>query len=89
MRLSRLFHDSNLGALVHAAETDAAERIGRLTPMQRKILDGIVDGHPNKVIAHKLGLSQRTVENYRAEIRDRVEVSSALGLARLLILAGE
>ena len=89
MRLSRLFIEPELRERVRAAELDAAERLSRLTPMQRKVLDEAVDGHPNKIIAHRLGLSPRTVENHRRAIMERAGVKSVLALSRLIILAGE
>ena len=87
MRLARLFDDEHLRSLVHAAETDAAERLARLTPTQRKVLEGMVAGHQNKVIANNLGLSVRTVENHRQAIMERVETRNLLALARLVVIA--
>ena len=88
MRISRLFDDAELSARIHQAELDAAERLSRLTPTQRRVLEGMIAGHPNKIIAHNLGISQRTAENHRSQIMERVGTKNILALARLVVVAG-
>lgn len=88
MKLSRLFDDEELSALIHEAEREASARLMRLTPMQRRVLDEIIIGHPNKIIAYRLGLSQRTVENHRRDVMFRLQCKNTLDLARLVIVAG-
>jgi two-component system CheB/CheR fusion protein len=39
-----------------------------LTDRQRAVLEAVLEGHPSKVIAHRLGISQRTVESHRSAI---------------------
>lgn len=85
MKLSALFHDPELRARVAAYERDATERVTNLTRQQTAILTLIIEGHPNKVIAYKLGLSIRTIENHRAEIYDRTRTTSPLELLRFVI----
>ena len=51
-----------------AFREDAALRVATLTPRQHEIIKMVLDGAPSKVIAWKLGISQRTVENHRAAI---------------------
>jgi two-component system CheB/CheR fusion protein len=46
----------------------ATQRVASLTTRQREVLDLITTGHPSKNIAFALNISQRTVENHRAEI---------------------
>jgi two-component system response regulator FixJ len=87
MRLHQLFPQPELRAQVFRAEMDAQLRINRLTPMQRKVMDLLVEGRPNKVIAHNLGLSVRTVENHRAAINGSLDVKSFADLIRIAILA--
>jgi two-component system, LuxR family, response regulator DctR len=60
------------------------ERLGALTAREREILDLVVEGHYNKVIADRLGIAMRTVEVYRARIFEKMGVKSAVELARLL-----
>jgi len=48
--------------------TDAIARIAALTPRGRDVLNGILAGRSNKMIAHSLGISPRTVEIHRARM---------------------
>lgn len=69
---------------------DAARtKLAALTRRQRQILDRIILGQPNKIIAAELGLSQRTVENHRASIMRRTGSSSFPALLRLVVTAEE
>lgn len=70
----------NTGALGDIAR----ERLQRLTPRELDVLNSIVTGHPNKVIADELGLSTRTVEVYRARVLKKMQVR---GVAQLVSLA--
>ena len=65
----------------------AASHIAGLTARQRQIMDLVLAGHPSKNIAADLGISQRTVENHRAEIMVRTGVKSLPALARLALAA--
>ena len=67
----------------------AVERIGQLTPREKEVLDQLVLGHPNKVIAYKLSISPRTVEIHRARIMQKMEVRSLSELVRLALDAGQ
>ncbi len=65
----------------------AAERIARLTPRERDVMDRVVQGRPNKIIAHELGISQRTVENHRGAVMRRTGAASLPDLIRLAMAA--
>ena len=65
----------------------AAAPVAALTPRQRQIMDRVLAGHPSKVIAADLGISQRTVEKHRAEIMKRTGSKSLPALARLAMEA--
>ena len=62
---------------------DLGERFGRLTTLERKVLDLVVQGQPNKAIATELDISMRTVANRRSDIMDKVQVSSTAELLRM------
>jgi two-component system response regulator DctR len=64
-------------AAVHA-------RLGTLSVREREVLELILEGKMNKVIADQLGISMRTVEVHRAHIFDKMNVKTAVELARLL-----
>ena len=65
-----------------------AERIGSLSQREREVLDGLVDGKPNKIIAFDLGISARTVEIYRANLMTKMQAHSLSELVRMSLLAG-
>lgn len=66
---------------------EADRRLEKLTPRQRRIMDMILAGDLNKNIAADLGVSQRTVENHRAEIMKRTGATSLPALVRLALAA--
>lgn len=79
--IARLRQDSQ--SRQQRAEAD--RRIGRLSERERDVLAGLLLGLANKIIAYRLGLSTRTVETYRANLMDKLEVrslSEAVMLAR-------
>lgn len=59
-------------------------RLAALSLREREVLGLILDGKMNKVIADQLGISMRTVEVHRAHIFDKMNVKTAVELARLL-----
>ena len=66
---------------------DSAERIARLSPREREVLDALVEGASNKVIAFDLGLSVRTVEVHRARMMERLGTRQLAEAIRLAVLA--
>lgn len=60
------------------------ERLASLSVREREVLDLILAGKMNKVIADALGISTRTVEVHRAHIFDKMQVKTAVELARVL-----
>jgi len=71
-----------------AAESKAAQDLlSALTPRERGVLDKLVQGRSNKIVAHELGISPRTVEIHRAHIMSKMEASSLSDLVRLVLAA--
>ena len=75
-------------ALAQSREASAAaavqSRLASLSAREREVLDLILAGKLNKVVADKLGISMRTVEVHRAHIFDKMQVKTAVELAGLL-----
>ena len=71
---------------IHQA-VDSARRIARLSPREREVLDALVAGASNKVIAFDLGLSVRTVEVHRARMMERLGTRQLAEAIRLAVLA--
>lgn len=66
---------------------EVVERIRQLSPREKSVLDGLVAGKTNKVIAFELNISPRTVEIYRAGVMTKMRVASLSRLVRLTLLA--
>jgi two-component system, LuxR family, response regulator FixJ len=64
------------------------QRMDLLSTRERQVLEGLVQGHPNKIIAFDLGISPRTVEIYRANVMTKMEASSLSELVRIALIAG-
>ena len=58
-----------------------------LSPREREVLDGLVEGRANKVIAFDLGISARTVEVYRANVMTKMKAGSLSELVRMVTIA--
>lgn len=88
MRIGNLFEDPEIRSKLLAYEQDAQLKYSKLTSQQKMILDLMIEGHPTKIIAYKLGISARTAENHRASIMDRTGAKSLATLMRIYLLAG-
>ncbi len=61
------------------------ERIEKLTPREKQVLELVVQGKANKVIAGDLEVSQRTVEIHRARVMEKMQVRSVAQLVRMVM----
>lgn len=79
--------EQSLGTTVaDVAQAEAALCFAALTARQKEVMDMVLAGHPSKNIAADLGISQRTVENHRAEVMHRMGVRSLPELARKVLM---
>jgi two-component system response regulator FixJ len=72
----------------HTAKKEAEARLAELSPRERDVLQGLVAGKINKVIAHELAISPRTVEVYRANLMAKTGARSMSELMRIALAAG-
>jgi two-component system response regulator FixJ len=68
--------------------TELNNRVAALSAREREVLEGLVAGKPNKIIAFDLGISPRTVEIYRAHVMTKMNAGSLSELMRMALLAG-
>jgi two-component system response regulator FixJ len=71
-----------------AVAVDLMEKLTSLTPRERQVLDGLIAGSPNKIMARDLAISPRTIEVYRANVMTKMKAGSVSELVRLAIRAG-
>ncbi len=71
-----------------SAIQSARDGIDRLTPREKDVLLGLIDGKANKIIAFELDISPRTVEIYRANLMDKLGVRSVAEAVRIAFAAG-
>lgn len=64
---------------------DTRARIETLTPREKEVLDQLVDGHQNKMIAYHLDISPRTVEVYRARVMEKMGARTIAELVRMTL----
>lgn len=78
----------------HAADSErqvrlaaVQARLAGLSPREREVLQGLVAGKANKVIAYDLGISARTVEVHRANVMTKMQADSLSELVRMVLAA--
>ena len=76
------------GARSEAAALDITTRIESLSPRERQVMEGLVAGLSNKMIAREYDISPRTIEVYRANVMTKMQASSLSELVRMAIRAG-
>jgi two-component system response regulator FixJ len=99
--LEKPFEDDRLIAMIEAAirlaelaardeavTHDIAGRIATLSPRERQVMDGLIAGLSNKLIARDYDISPRTIEVYRANVMTKMQANSLSELVRLAMRAG-
>jgi two-component system response regulator FixJ len=99
--LEKPYDDGALLKAVHAAldrytrdakreaeKSQIRERLALLSQREREVLEGLIAGHANKIIAADLKISPRTVEIYRAHVMTKMAADSLSDLVRMSLIAG-
>ncbi len=86
-RIGEMIEADRHACQLEAKLTNAAKELARLTPRQRQVLDGLLAGKRNKIIADELGLSPKTVDVHRFRIMQRLAADSLADLIRLVLVA--
>ena len=69
-----------------ARSAEIRDRMKLLSERERQVMEGLVAGKPNKIIAYDLGISARTVEIYRANVMTKMQAESLSALVRMVLL---
>jgi len=89
LRAVRAALDSHGRVLARHSETaEIGARLNSLSERERQVLEGLMEGHANKIIAFNLSISPRTVEIYRANLMTKMQASSLSELVRMAMAAG-
>jgi two-component system, LuxR family, response regulator FixJ len=76
------------GVKSEAVAIEIRSRIASLSPRERQVMDGLVAGLSNKLIAGEYDISPRTIEVYRANVMTKMQVASLSELVRLAMRGG-
>jgi two-component system, LuxR family, response regulator FixJ len=76
------------GAQTEAVTVEIAARIASLSPRERQVMEGLIAGLSNKLIAREYDISPRTIEVYRANVMTKMQAGSLSELVRLAMRAG-
>ncbi|MFB6416032.1 MULTISPECIES: response regulator FixJ [Bradyrhizobium] len=99
--LEKPFEDDRLTAMIESAirqaepaakneavSQDVAARVASLSPRERQVMEGLIAGLSNKLIAREYDISPRTIEVYRANVMTKMQAGSLSELVRLAMRAG-
>lgn len=99
--LEKPFEDDRLTAMIdqalrqaepaaknEAIAHDIVARVASLSPRERQVMEGLIAGLSNKLIAREYDISPRTIEVYRANVMTKMQASSLSELVRLAMRAG-
>jgi len=76
------------GVKSEAIAHDIAARVATLSPRERQVMEGLIAGLSNKLIARDYDISPRTIEVYRANVMTKMQANSLSELVRLAMRAG-
>jgi RNA polymerase sigma factor (sigma-70 family) len=86
-RINQALEDDRVNRESLVERDEVEKRLKKLTPRETQVLELVVQGKANKVIAGDLGVSQRTVEIHRARVMEKMQVRSLAQLVRIVMQA--
>jgi FixJ family two-component response regulator len=84
-RINKALEDDRANREELVEQDEVERRIQKLTPRETEVLELVVQGKANKVIAGDLEVSQRTVEIHRARVMEKMQVRSLAQLVRVVM----
>ena len=84
-RINKALEDDRINRESMVKRDEVERRMEKLTPRETQVLELVVQGKANKVIAGDLEVSQRTVEIHRARVMDKMQVRSLAQLVRAVM----
>ena len=70
-----------------AQRLETQQKLATLSIHERQVLEALVEGRPNKAIAHALGLNGHAIEVHRASVMTKMQATSLSHLVRMMLLA--
>lgn len=86
--VERALLESERRQQILSADADVRKRFEKLTPREREVLEMILAGQPNRRVAMKLKISEKTVEAHRAHIMEKIGVGSFAELVTKAVQTG-
>jgi FixJ family two-component response regulator len=87
--VQRVLAKTQISSEKNARRENAAARLATLSPRERQVLDKVIEGKLNKVIADELNISNKTVEAHRARVMEKMQARNLAELIHQFTLAGE
>ena len=87
--VQRVLAQTQIISQKNARRESTATRLASLSPRERQVLDKVIEGKLNKVIADELNISNKTVEAHRARVMEKMQARNLAELIRQITLAGE
>ncbi len=85
-RIQRAMTESSAERAAREAHDGVGQRLEQLTDRERQVLDRVMVGEPNRVIAERLKLSEKTIEVHRSRVMRKMEADSLADLVRMIVL---
>lgn len=83
--IQRVLVQESAAMSAHTQREATAKRLATLSPREREVLEKVVEGKLNKVIADEMGISSKTVEAHRAHLMEKMEAGNVADLIRQVL----